>query len=393
MFLDRYIRTKDKKLNKDEDSFATLVRDRKIQQRDFINEINQETGKKYQKWEQDYSNRPTYLSNTQFQNLYTEYKKKELAGELTSAYDITNKLDTTTIDNRKVQAETSVRLYIEPAIQEQNLTLDAKNEKKKEDIHFVKEMKRAHDEILQMVKKLKPEDPEDILGIGSSTSENTDEESGVTTTTTVTITGDLVICNFPTFRVDVGESKNHPSHKGLIVEQLGEGGYRFYTKNGYDLITKFELPPPDLDEYENHVNPFLDGSVEWSFNDWLYAYYYTETITTSSSGGSEDTVMTLSDDNEPQITIYLKPLGINKNSFNSKDRARFNELNKRWINFNELRERQVANVGTRYQIESMFNADIPDIKPDLMKVFNDRKEEKQNIINILKEICLFSEFK
>jgi len=63
------------------------------------------------------------------------------------------------------------------------------------------------------------------------------------------------------------------------------------------------------------------------------------------------------------------------------------------MNFNELRERQMANIGSRYQLEAMFNAEVNDIKENMKKVLKDRKEEKENIINILKDICLYSEFK
>lgn len=392
-FLDRYIRTKDKKLEKDEESFSTLVRERKIAQRDFVNEINPETGKKYEKWEQEYSNRPTTLSNAQFQNIYNEYKKKEKAGELSSAYEITSKLDSITIDNRKAQWETSIMLYVKPEIQEETLKVSASEEKKKEDIHFVKEMNRAHEELIRIIKELVPEDPQEILGIKPKEEEDKDEDSSSDDTTTKlpppVITGTTVICNFPTMRVNVGEKKNDPSHKGLIIEQLGEGGYRFRTKLAEDLVTDFELPPPDLDLYTNSVNPFLDNSVEWGFDDWLYAYYYTIT-TTSVEGGTDG-------DSSPEIkvtsTSYLKPLGIDKNSLSPEKRARFDELNKRWRNLNELRERQMSNIGSRYQLESMFNASVPDIMSDLKKVFNDRKEEKENITRILRDFCLFGEFK
>lgn len=377
-FLDRYIRTKDKKLSQDEESFSTLVRERKIAQRDFISEINETTKKRKEKWEQNYISRPTTLSNAQFQELYVAYKIKEQNGELSSAYDITDKLDTITIDNRKFQCENSIFLYKEPTEQEQLIRENALREKQKEDIHLVYEMRRVHSELIDIILSIKPELPKPPVNETPEPSTDPDNPQ-IDPKKIEWLENNIYICNFPTIRDDVGESKNHPSHKGMIIEQLGQGGYRFRTKSGDDLITNIDLPFNEAGYYVNTVSPFLENEVEWSFDNWVYAHWYVESI----SGGGE----------QSSTTKYLKSFGINKNSLDSNKRARFDELNKRWINFNELRERQIVNTGTRIQLESMFNTEINDIKPDLIKVFNDRKEEKLNIINILKDFCLFNEFK
>lgn len=548
-FLDKYIRTKDKKLDKYEVNFSSLVRNRKTQLRSFLKQKDPETNKRYEAWQQDYSSRPTSLTTGQFDSLYNLYKVKEKAGELSDAFEITSKLADSYIDFKKVIQEIAIANSKSPAEMDEDIRKSAREEKQKEDVHFVKEMRRAHEEIIDLVKSVKPDEPSaDDLGFPSF-----DDETGGSS---VEIDGEIVICNFPTIRVDVSEIKNDSSHKGAIIEELGEGGYRFKTKYGDDLITDFELPAPDLRKYKNSVKPFFDGEVEWNFDNWLYAYYFVATINSSSSSGgsnapqyeetdlseeeakaeseknqeevkkqqeaenalinssslkiiayrgdvidgvakknpSKNTICigvsnlpknnenvifmfwtdnktidqygnildksswsgslplfaggfqmsgcigttvlvsapnsctkvgckTISGSelaiatinrisgsstrslNESQISLYssdgdssepvyyLKPLGVDKDSFNAKQRARFDELNRRWVNFNELRERQIANTGTRVQLESMFDAESIDVRPDLKKTLCERKKEKKNVTNILKEICLYNEFK
>lgn len=90
--------------------------------------------------------------------------------------------------------------------------------------------------------------------------------------------------------------------------------------------------------------------------------------------------------------MVLNPLN-NINAFSPEKRNRYNELVKRWCNFNELRENQIAMMGTRVQLENMFNAEPIDIRDEMQKVLEDKKEEKENISNILVDFCLFKEWK
>lgn len=410
VFLDKYIRTKDKKLIKDEENYHSFCRNRKSQLRDFISRKKPNSNIRYQDWEQDYSSRPSLLIDSQFDQLYYIYKRKEKSGELLSAFDILDKIDDITIDNRTYMQESSILLYIEPSIQEQTIRNSAIKEKQKEDIHFVWEMNRAHEEIIFQILEIKPDIEKEIEKI-EGPKDDTPLNPGDPPKIIKTISdASIVICNFPTIRDNVGESKNDPTHRGMIIEQLGTGGYRFSTKDGKDLKTYFKLPDEllNIDEsnnsenltYINEMNIFLEGEVEWDFNDWEYGMFCTITETTQQAP-SENPEPTRNVRNiestvppepiPPKVSINLLKLNINKSSLTNIDR--FNVLCKRWINLNELRERQMMLTGTRVQLESMFNATVPYMKDQMIKVFNDRKEEKINITNILKDFCLFGEFK
>ena len=91
-------------------------------------------------------------------------------------------------------------------------------------------------------------------------------------------------------------------------------------------------------------------------------------------------------------TVYSIHQIVNKNNLpngnsnkGSLTRERFDMLNDRWININNLREYQVMNIGTRGIIESMINANVPDMSDDKQSHLNDRKNQKMHYINILRE--------
>lgn len=91
-------------------------------------------------------------------------------------------------------------------------------------------------------------------------------------------------------------------------------------------------------------------------------------------------------------TVYSIHQTVNKNDLPSGDtnkgsltKERFDVLNERWVNINNLREYQVMNIGTRGIIESMVNANVPDMSNDKQSHLDDRKDQKMHYINILRE--------
>lgn len=372
-FLDKYIRTKDKKLEKNEENFMTFVSNRKNDLMTFKRQKNEITGEYNKDWEMLYNSRLTLLTNNQFQELYELYKIKELSEGLDNAFDILYKVSNDNIDKDIFNQELSIDRYQSPEEMELMIKNTGILEKKREDDNLIKEMNIFHEEIISIVIEIIPPLPEPPLAfIENPEYDENDPLSEPSLPNPITWNDSkIIIMNFPTIREYVNEEKNHSSHKGMIVEQMQQGGYRYTFKSISDLKS------PEL---INLSDVIVSGSskynqVEWNFDDWEYAHYYEEV--NSETGQSQR---------------YIVGLGVTKNNLSINNLERFNELNKRWTNLNRLREDIIQNTGTRMRLESMFDAEIQDMKPDMIDHLEDKKEQKENTINILKERVLFGEF-
>lgn len=374
-FFDRYIRTKDSKLEKNEKDYSRLVAERIRGQQSFVRQYkDKSTGTFYKNYEQSYSQRPTLLETNQFEELYNIYKIKESNGELSSAFDITSKISKDNLNKQIKMKETSYNRMQDPDETENQIFSNGVTEKKREDDDFVKEMNIAFDELKTIISSIRPELPQPP----DETIPNPEYDPGVpgssqTLPNPITwIVSQLVIINMPSRRLFVGAEKNHSSHKGMIIQELGTGGYRFQKRDGIDLESSFSLDTTNLNI---SITGDRTGQLEENFNYWFYAHYYVES--NSESGSSSG---------------HLVPLNVSYSSLPTDKKQRHDELNKRWHNLNRLREDEIQNVGTRFRLETMFDAEIPDMRPDMYDHLQDKIEEKENIINILKERCLFGEY-
>jgi len=91
------------------------------------------------------------------------------------------------------------------------------------------------------------------------------------------------------------------------------------------------------------------------------------------------------EDLDPVVDKGSLPLGGTGTGVISRER--FEILDDRWVNINQLRENKIQNIGTRVAIESMTNADIPEMYGDRENHFQDKKDQKEAYTNTLKEIC------
>lgn len=323
-FLDRYIRTEENNLNEDEPNFQQL---KQLREEAYENWIENYDGP-----QMPYSIRPTLLSDSNFEELYEEFKIKRSNDELSSASDIINKVTDYCIDNEKKTQETTVKNSKSSSELESDIKDQAEVKVNDNDKNFVTTMNSFYDEMFDIVLSVEPE-------IEDSTAE---------------VNVQKVLVNVPHKRLQVSLDDTS-THQGLIQEG---GGYKFSYKDieGDDISLSID---------NNSVSGIKNGQVEWTFNDWLYAKYY-EDVDTGES--------------------YLEPLDVDKSSLSSESGTalekgsntieRFDELNSRWENINKQREDQIQKTGTRSQIESMVTADIPDIQSDLEENLESKKDQK-----------------
>ena len=400
-FLDRFIRTEDKKLDKYETKFSGLVSERRTALREWVREKDPITKERRKDYELAYSNRPTLLSKTQFEDLYRLYKVKEKKGELTSAFDIVESITTDNINTNIISQERMILTYIPPSQSKLEMLKFAKEEKFREDYHLVKEMNRAHEEIIEILRDSIPslptpppaliKNPNYRPGGGGGAHSNSDKEPEFIANPVKWENLQNVIVNFPTMRNQVELVPHSPTHKGNIVDSLGIGGYRFYViKSVSNFASAVPIPEtPEVDAQNITVSPWLDNAVEWNFNNIKFAHYYIKVVTPTpeknennskkrNSGATKKTTRTLN--------IIPAPMNI-------KNKERFDLLNTRWTNMNNIREDKMMQSGLRIQIESMLNVNVPDMLDEMQKYFDVLKLQKSLIPKMIQEICLFNEWK
>lgn len=373
-YLDKYIRTQDELLGDTEPNFDKFSGTREKNYDRWIKKIKDEdTGEFYQDWEQAYNQRVTLITDAQFQELYTLYKQKESNGELTSTEDIIYSVSRDNLDKTASNQESTISMTDPPEETEAQLFDSGEVEAGNEDDNLVKEMNIAFDELREIILTLAPEVPE-----GPATEIPDPEWDGIGEQEMIPnpiqwSANEITCVNMPTKREYVGHAKNHSSHKGMIIEQLQEGGYRFTYKTS-DLLTIYSIDKEDPNLVIS-VSGDLFNQLEQNFDSWFYAHFYTE-----------------SDSEAGTSTSYFKPLGIDFTNLSNEQKVRHDELNARWTNANNTRENIIMNSGTRIRVESMFNAEIPDLKPEHERHLTDRVDQKELTINILRERTLFGEF-
>lgn len=263
VYLDKYIRTHEGKLEEEERPFDKFWDERIKQKEVWINTIkDKESGEKYKDYEQPYMNRPTLLSKDDFSELYNEFKQRD---DLDSAFDITKKITSECIDQQIVKQEHQVENHVPANEVEDNLKVEAEKKKKEDDDLYVSEMRGIHAELDNIVKYCLEEIIIEAIEDNQEEEENGEEENGNGFDIGE---GHILVLYKPQIRKYVEVVENHGSHKGPVIEQTGEGGYRF---NVYeykdDDFSIFASSSGDSD-WVNYV-----GDLENSWMEATITYY------------------------------------------------------------------------------------------------------------------------
>lgn len=394
VYFDKYIRTEEDTLAPLEPDFDTFWQARIDLKEVFTHTKKPGSEDYYQDWEQPYSQRPTLLLKSDFTELYVAYLAYPhyIFG---SAFEITTAITTYCIDHEVNTADIAVETDRTPAEIEADLLVLAAEAQEKNDKNYVIEMIDQHTELWGLVQSVLPstDNPwvidtsyseETIVNHASSVykcilahTSTADDEPDVGVDwedyweELIWTNSQVIICNLPTLREQVEIAKPPNNHKGPIIRLAGfeSGGYRFSYRDSSG--NEISLPvDPLVDDFIIDVSPDNIGQLEDTWDDFVYAHYY-----------EEENV------DEGTITAYLTSLGVTKNSLSPADEARFDVLNTRWINENNLREYQILDTGTRNIIESMCDAEIPLLKPSKESHLADKKEQKKNYTEILQEQC------
>lgn len=379
-FLDRYVRTQDNLLVENEIDFEKLKKSRISQYQSFIKKINPETGQPFHDYEMPYNTRPTYLSDLDFQDLYLIVKQKQQTNEINTAFGLVTKLTTYCIDNEIVQQEELIKQTKTPAELEEIMKDAGTANAIKNDIHYVNEMKRCHDEIFNIIKSIEPNLPPNPYpatipdpswdGITQPQPDpipNPDKRENE----------QIIIVNFPQWRDQVSLTDTS-THRGNVIGldpiTMKPGGYRFVFKS-----TTGENINIDTTNiiYSVGTNQILNGELENNFDNWFYAHYYEDTVGGVSSKHINFICDKSSISSIPNSEQLVGSLSI----------ERFNELNHRWINLNNLREYQIAKAGSRIFVEALISGIAPDLKPDMLAHLEDKKTQKIFYTKTLQELC------
>lgn len=405
-FLDRYIRTEEDDLERDPDTneitesnFQELKQERIDGLQRWINTLKPPTsaGIYYQDWEQAYYLRPTLLTDSQFTLLYSTFVTKRTAGELDEADDILYEVTNYCIDTEIKRQETTVNTYEDPAITESKVVSAADASKAKNDFNYVTEMNTAYDEIFTLIKNqtvaISPWQfttpyvigdmvtyalSGDLLCVEAHTSSNSPTGSPIAPpddTYWISLP-EIFFINCPHKREQVSEVKYHSSHKGVI--QAAEG-YRFvYIKFNGD--EKTGVPVPEVIDNVTNCTPLREtvaaqtvGQVEWNFDDFEFVVYFVDNTPEDNLMGLNYDRGTLASSAGTEFTIDAQTV------------ERFDELNARWENINNLRDDQISNAGTRIIVESLYDVNIPDMSTDHQDHYDDKKDQKEYYTEILRE--------
>lgn len=151
VLLDLYIRTQEGNLEEDELTFTEENTERETDLETFITEENPITGELEQKYDYPYEIRPTYMSDSQFVDLYSEFQTKRTNEEMGSVLEIINNIAPQSIDDERVDQEFALRGYTPPTLVEPSLRNDASIMKGTEVIPNQKLNYSTYDELYAMI--------------------------------------------------------------------------------------------------------------------------------------------------------------------------------------------------------------------------------------------------
>jgi hypothetical protein len=185
---------------------------------------------------------------------------------------------------------------------------------------------------------------------------------------------DFFLINIPERRENVVLEKDHPSHKGH--PELDNGGYKYIVLDNLKQVIDQEIV-----EF-GRIEPF----------------YYREQNISDKHTMMLDWKAIICGENDRRGLIAFREIYNIKDFINKPDSEltkyngsgimtsqRFMELNSRLIAFNALREPNGSLPGTRFQIETMVNSSLPDIRKNLENIVNYRKLQKEVYLGIIEE--------
>lgn len=165
------------------------------------------------------------------------------------------------------------------------------------------------------------------------------------------------------------------SHRGIYISthSIGGGFRHGYIKISDGAHHNDDGEPIPQSESGTGISGDLWDDNELTMTDWRLAeFLYSE--------GSNN---------------YYRDLGIDRSSLPSISTStliagsvsveRNDELVQRWETLNHFREANLQGTGTRIALEGMVSAQIPDLLPDYTESFEQSKQMKASVINILKE--------
>jgi len=391
-FLDIYVRTFEHTLDyeQNETDFFDLKQGRVSGLDDWINTTNPDTGRLNKDYELPYDQRPTLLTDSQFENLHDAFKVKRTAGELSGVTDIIYKVTDYCIDLEIVDAANQIMSPGSVEIKE-GVIEQAGTEQDKNDRNYVENMNEIYDEIFDIIQTLLSSctsmsapawQYSHSYSVGNKVTyggtiyncieahTSSSESFDVDIDKWEVVSPSTKIANLPHKRLQVVLTKDHSSHKGIIA--AGEG-YRF----AYKDVNGVDSDIPDNPTITVSASNIKTGEVEWGFEDVKYVLVYV----TSQPGGPTTWV----EDFSPVVNRSLLPSGCSTIDCTSVER--FDILNERWKTINDLRENKIQNIGTRVAIESMTNTVVPFLGDDRMNHFDDKVNHKKNYTAVLQEIC------
>lgn len=444
--VDLYIRTEEDTLEEGEDTFKNSQRNKRDFLKEIQREINEDTGVRWRDYEVDYESRPTSLTDAQLATLHTTFKSKRSNTEMTSFTETFTKVPEYNIDQLSTYRELAQDTWVHEDIQKEQITEIAITDQDREDKQLVAEMNIVYDEIFDLISTLAPTaisfdtydsgttyskgdivesgglhyisnsngntnnlppDPDwDAFGdpwdsgitykVGSQVEDNNDlyvctEENDNNdpssnldkwlrvkendTDEWVQDPNDLVIANFPTKRAQVVMVSDDASHRGIYISthSIGGGFRHGYIKISDGAHHNDDGEPIPQSESGTGISGDLWDDNELTMTDWRLAeFLYSE--------GSNN---------------YYRDLGIDRSSLPSISTStliagsvsveRNDELVQRWETLNHFREANLQGTGTRIALEGMVSAQIPDLLPDYTESFEQSKQMKASVINILKE--------
>ena len=418
VFLDRYKRTADDELIKDEDDVIIEPTFEELKQQ-RIDNYNRVVEDGYDLWSIPYSGRPTKISDIQFEALYQGYK---LHGELESVNDLTDKIVDNTLD-----AETAGMLSSIDNLQTQQEILDSIKEnmeklQEPEDYTYVENANTAFDELWGTITQY----IEDNKRVGTYTETPTSGTPGIgsekyywTDYVKETHTYGVVI-NGKIIKTTEGLLGNNYTLEDYMNPSTSDPLEGYKGKNPYpsnvsppvydDTTLQFQSGVHNTSAYWG-VKPFdtvADTRVDWFPESYNERYKDTTDFQVVEFKLYEEWNQGYEVHHPPSSgypsghTEYLPGEGeytylIDENFAilsDLPDTVRGEELCNRYDNYMKLREDQSLNEqrdankgsGIRSSIETMIAISvIPDIKSSQEQLRSARKHQKANFCDILQE--------
>jgi len=389
--LDLYVRTQNGQLQPHEKTFDEEIARRQR----FYDRVEQgkikdpATGQPLQTYQIPYSQRPSYMTETEFQNLYNIINPRIQSGEFSSAKDLIDKVVDNCNDFFTRNVEKQIENYVAPAVVKQRLRERAYELKYKYDDVYVERLNLYRQEIIDNY--MKYEKFQDYIQDCSADPTITCPDNP------------LYVLHFPQLRVFVTEEQdqdgNYVTHKGVynelqtfevdpnddskLIKQRGGYWYKVHGLYNNDTFKYEEWMTTQVvigEIAQPMAYPFTGTEEQFGFDIVLITQYHDSIYRHADFLGI---IFFFSRD----IATIYPSVPDSEETPNAGTVERFWELNTRWKYINDMREHKFKQfyVGLRIEIESCFSAEIPNLLPDYYYYFEARKGLKWSVTRGLRE--------